>query len=206
MADRPQGGGRKEIPMNRVLGIAAAGALLALPACRSGAKWENDQATGAKRLEVQVDAHGRHGEVEYHISASEVPEAVQRAMNELHPGGPFEDAERESHKGKVYYELSRKVGGMEVEAMFTPDGKLHEEEIQVPMSKVPGAVQSAVKAAYPDGRVSGWEEIRNSKREVYEYHVKVAHGGNKYKLLIAPDGKHLGTYREVPAEIEVKVR
>jgi hypothetical protein len=189
--------------VKRILGISA---LLALPACQSGATWDNDSAASARMLEVQVNSAGRHSEVEYHIAPAEVPEAVQRAMNQLHPGGPFEDAERESHGGKTYYELSRKVGGMDVEAMFTPDGALFEEEIQVGVTKVPEAVQAAVRAAYPGGQATKWEEIRNSQREVYEYHVKLTQGGNKYKLMIARDGKHLSTHREVPAEIEVKVK
>jgi hypothetical protein len=185
---------------------AAAAALVAMPACGTHhGKWEPEHAAAARKLEVQVDRSGRHTEVEYHIPASEVPGPVRSAMDQLHPGGPYDDAEREWDNGKLYYELARRVGGMEVEAMFSPDGQLHSEEIQVPMGKVPEAVRNGATSSLSGGQVTMWEEIRNSKREVVEYHVKMSRGVDKYKLMLSTSGKLMGMVREVPAEIEVPV-
>jgi hypothetical protein len=168
------------------------------------ARWEHERAATARKLEVQVDGGGRYAEVEYHISPDSVPAVVRKAMDQLHPGGAFDDAEYETNKGKPYYELARKVNGMEVEAMFTPDGKLHSEEIQIPTSKVPEAVRNRAMAW--GGQVTMWEEIRNDKREVTAYHVKVSRGSDKFKLMFEPDGTPEGAVREVPAEIEVPVK
>jgi hypothetical protein len=193
--------------MKNLLEVAAIAALLLLPACAGGhARWEPDSATTARSLEVQVDGMGRHTEVEYHVSPDAVPAVVRRAMDQLHPGGPYDDAEKESHKGKVYWELSRKVNGMAVEAMFTEDGTLFEEEIQVPMNKVPEVVRDRAMASLGGATATKWEEIRNAKREVVAYHVKMSRGGDKYKVMLGKDGKVEGIVREVPAEIEVPVR
>jgi hypothetical protein len=193
--------------MRKMILVAAASVFAGLPACSSArhGKWEPDYAASARKLEVQVDKTGRHTEVEYHIPPSEVPGPVRNAMDQLHPGGPYEDAEREWDGGKLYYELARRVGGLEVEAMFSPDGQLHSEEIQVPMSKVPEAVRTTTMSSLSGGQATMWEEIRNSKREVVEYHVKMSRGTDKYKLMLSTDGKLKGMVREVPAEIEVPV-
>lgn len=194
--------------MKSVLVLAIVAALFVLPACggMSHARWDNDRAGSARTLEVQVDKGGRFTEVEYHISPDSVPAAVRQAMDRLHPGGAFDDAEYETSHGKPYYELSRKAGGMEVEAMFTPDGELYSEEIQIPMSKVPEAARNRMMSAMAGGQATKWEEIRDGKREVTAYHVKMNRGGDKFKLMFTPDGALEGTVREVPAEIEVPVK
>lgn len=194
--------------MKYVIGTVALVALVALPACagRGHASWDGDDAAAARKLEVQVDSSGRRTEVEYHISPDQVPAAVRKAMDQLHPGGPFEDAEKEFEGRKLYYELARKVNGLEVEAMFAPDGTLHSEEIQIPMSKVPTVVKDRAMASLSGAQATMWEEIRDSKREVTAYHVKMSRGSDKYKLMLTPDGKLEGKVREVPAEIEVPVQ
>jgi hypothetical protein len=184
--------------MLRMLLIVA----IVLPAC-GGARWNNDDALNAKKIEMTMSAQGKPMEVEFHISPSEVPPAVREAMDRLHPGGAFTDAEKEWYKGKLYYELAREVKGMEVEAMFTPDGQLFQQEIEVPQSKVPAGVQTAARAALSGGKVSKWEEIRDGNNALLEYHVKMARGGKNFKLMITTGGRVMAVYREIPSEIEV---
>lgn len=191
--------------MRKILLFAAVAAVAFTGCGTHHGKWESDHAAGARKLEVQVDKNGRHTEVEYHIPPGEVPGPVRAAMDQLHPGGPYEDAEREWDGGKLYYELARRVQGLEVEAMFSPDGQLHSEEIQVPMNKVPEAVRTAALSSLSGAQATMWEEIRDSKREVVEYHVKLSRGMDKYKAMLSTDGKLKGIVREVPAEIEVPI-
>ena len=194
--------------MKNAIGMVALAALVALPACagRGHASWNHDDAATARKLEVQVDSSGHRKEIEYHISPDQVPAAVRKAMDQLHPGGPFDDAEKESEGSQLYYELSRKANGMDIEAMFTPEGVLHSEEIQIPMSKVPEIVKDRAMASLPGAQATKWEEIRNSRREVTAYHVKMSRGSDKFKVMLTPDGKLEGKVREVPAEIEVPVQ
>jgi hypothetical protein len=178
-------------------------ALVLLPACGSSARFSAEEAMGAQKVEMQFNAKGKLVEVEYHISPDQVPDTVRQAMDALHPGGRFTGAEKETHKGKLYYELTRVVMGMEVEAMFLPDGTLYQEEVQVREHTVPEAVRETARAALAGARVTKWEEIRDMDRKLIEYHVKMASGGMNYKVLIALDGKLINIYREIPAELEV---
>lgn len=173
-----------------------------LPAC-AGARWSNEDALQAKTIEMATNAQGKATEIEYHISPGQVPEPVRAEMDKLHPGGPFTGAEKEWNGGKLYYELTRDVKGMEVEAMFTPDGQLYMQEISVPQSKVPAGVQTAARAALSGGKVRNWEEIRDADNTLLEYHVKMSRGGKNYKLKVTTGGRVKAVYREVPAEIEV---
>lgn len=184
--------------MLRLLLIVA----ILLPAC-GGARWNNEDALQAKKIEMSMNAQGKPMEVEFHISPGQVPEPVRAAMDKLHPGGPFTGAEKEWNNGKLYYELTREVKGMEVEAMFTPDGQLYQQEISVPQSKIPAGVQTACRAALSGGKVRNWEEIRDAENALLEYHVKMARGGKNYKLMVTTDGRVTSVYREIPAEIEV---
>ena len=191
---------------NTTLSLAIGAAVVAaLASCQSAVSISCDEALSAKKLEIQIDVEGRMTEVEYHISPTDVPAAVQEAMDRLHPGGAFTDAEREYHGGKVYFELNRMVGGLEVEAMFLPDGTLHSEEVEILRTNVPESVRIAIRDGYPEGRVTKYEEIRDGNRELVEYHVKVRQGGIAYKVLVSPEGEHIGTFREIESEIEVPV-
>jgi len=175
---------------------------IVLPAC-GGARWNNEDALNAKKIEMTMSAQGKPMEVEFHISPAHVPAVVREAMDKLHPGGAFTDAEKEWYKGKLYFELSREVKGMEVEAMFTPDGQLFQQEIEIPQSKVPAGVQTAARAALSGGKVSKWEEIRDASNALLEYHVKMARGGKNFKIMITTGGRVTAVYREIPSEIEV---
>jgi len=181
--------------------------LLALVLAAAGAspdRWRADEALAADRLELQVDEHGRAVEYEYHIAPDAVPGAVHAAMDRLHPGGVATAAEKEYHGSELYWELSKEVDGLEVEAMFLPDGTLHSEEVEVAASTVPSAVAAAV-AAELDGDVTKWEEIRDADRALVEYHAKVASSGRAYKVRVSLDGRVLAVVRELVAEIEVPV-
>ena len=180
-------------------------ACLATVACQSGRLLDTGDALAAESIELQVTAAGNMGEIEYHIDPMAVPAAVRTAMDELHPGGAYTAAEKEVNDGVLYYELSRTAGGMEVEAMFTPDGRLHSEEVEVAGTAVPEVVRTTAMDARSGAMVTKWEEIRDGDRRVFEYHVKMTSGGKNWKVMVAPSGTLLAIYREIPAEIEVPV-
>jgi hypothetical protein len=167
--------------------------------------WDLSDAREAVKIEIQVAEDGSMREVEFHVAPESIPAPVRGAMDRLHPGGPYTDAERERSGGELYYELSRVVDGREVEAMFTADGTLHSEEIEVEKAAVPEAVASAIAKAFPEGTVSQWEEIHDGERALVEYHVKLGSGGRSYKVRVSPAGAIEGAVLEVVAELEVPV-
>jgi len=157
-------------------------------------------------IELQVDANGDVREIEYHVDASALPAAVIKAADEKLPGGRIEDCEKEYVGDRLYYEVTKVVGGLASEAMFTPDGKVYLMEIAIDRSQAPPTILRAADQAAPGGEITSVEKILNADDELLEYHVKKKVDGRRYKILIAPDGRLLQTFREVPAEIEVPVR
>jgi hypothetical protein len=176
-----------------------------LPACAMGPGWSQADAESARRLELQVDARGRSVEVEYHVDPARVPAAVHAAMDALFPSGPTVGAEKEWNDGTLYWELSREVDGREVEAMFTPDGALHQLELEVAADTIPAGVRSTARDAIDGARADKWEEIRDAQQELIEFHVKLGRGDERFKIVIGLDAALLAVFREVPAEVEVPV-
>lgn len=186
-------------------GLASILGCLLLTGCQTAPSVDVNHAQAARKLEMQIDAGGRTVEVEYHISPDLVPQAVRDAMDRLHPGGAFTGAEREQHDGQLYYELSRSIAGREVEAMFTEDGALFSEEIEVTTANVPALIQDRIEERFPNGNVTAWEEVRDGDRELVEYHVKVAASGKNYKAVVSLAGVVEKVLREIVAEVEVPV-
>ena len=191
-------------PARKALTAALAATLLT--GCQAtGAALDVPSALEAHKLEIQVDGNGRRVEIEYHLLPSQVPQAVRDAMDALHPGEAFSAAEKEWNDGVLYYELTRVVGGFEIEALFTPAGVLFSEEIQVAASSVPQAIRDAVTAGWPDGAVKAWEEIRDARRALVEYHVKLDDGDRQLKVIVSLEGHVSAVFREMDAEIEVPI-
>ena len=180
-------------------------ALALVPAgCRSTSAWDARAAREAQAIEVQVTDEGELREIEFIILPEEVPARVREAMDTLHPGGIATRAERELLGDELYFELTKEIGGLEVEAMFTPAGELFQEEVQVGADRVPEAVRATVRD-WLGGEPNQWEEIRDGERHLVEYHAKGTREGRGYKLLVTLDGVLRGVLREIPAEIEVRV-
>ncbi|MFV1959552.1 MAG: PepSY-like domain-containing protein [Planctomycetota bacterium] len=198
---------RHALPIRPVLPVLALAlvATLALADADTDSLWDIDDARIATKIEIQVDKAGNVLEAEFHVDPQVVPAAVRAAMEKLHPGGTFTDAEIERQDGVLYYELTSTSDGRESEAMFLPDGTLHSEENEVGESEVPEAVRAAIKAAFADGQATKWEEIRDEERQLVEYHVKLTRGGRKIKAMVTTKGVLRGAVLEVPAEIEVPI-
>ena len=178
--------------------------LLLLTACATGPSFQNADALDAERLEVAMDAKGNATEIEYHVRPEAVPAAVHEAMEALHPGGQATGAEKEYEGSTLYWELCKEVDGYSVEAMFTPDGTLHAEEVEVPASVVPQGVRKMVAGA-GYGDVRAWERVHDGDQELVEYHVKTTRDDRNYKLIVSTEAELLAVFREIEAEIEVPV-
>ncbi len=189
----------------KLIPILPLAALLFSACASSGAGWHNADALDATSVEMAVDREGRPLEVEYHIDPSGVPAVVHEAMNALHPGGRAVAAEKEYVDGELFWELSKVIGGKEVEAMFHPDGRLHSEEVEVAAASVPEAVRAAVRSRI-GADATKWEEIRGADRSLFEYHAKALVDGKNYKVMVGLDAVVTSVVREVAAEIEVPVR
>lgn len=177
--------------------------LLALvTACHAPTHLRVDDLRAAEAVEVALDGHGWPLEIEYYIDPDQVPARIHEAMESLHPGGQVSGAEKEYLGGAVYWELTKTIAGMDVEAMFADDGSLHSEEVQVP--RAPDAIHAVVREHRP-GQVIKWEEIRDGQQQLVQYHAKVVAEGRRYKVMVDADGRLAGVVRELDAEVEIPV-
>jgi len=157
-------------------------------------------------IEIQVSANGEVREIEYHIDQSMLPIAVINAANKKFVGGRIVDCEKEYVDGRVYYEVTKAIEGKKYEGMFTSDGKPYMLEITIDESDTPENVIRAAHGAVAGGLITSVEQIMDGPDKLREYHIKKNVDGRKYKILIRPDGGHIETYREIPAEIEIPAR
>ncbi|HGY92225.1 MAG TPA: hypothetical protein ENK43_13735 [Planctomycetes bacterium] len=181
-------------------------AALGFLSCTSDPVWTNRDLLESNSAEIAIDHQGRIRNIEYHIEPGAVPQAVRDAMDALHPGGAYVGAEKEVTEERILFELTRRVEGREVEALFTQTGQLVSEEIQVSADHVPSAVKASVAATLPGGEVTSWEEIRDGARRLTAYHVKVHSQGRHYKMALTPSGGLNALIVELPAELEVPTR
>ena len=177
--------------------------------------WDIDDARIASKIEIKISKSGVIEDVEYHVAPNLVPPAVTAAMAAMYPNDPPIAAEKEYEAGVLFYELAVMAvldpgqQPVKVEAMFTPGGQLHSQEIETRLTStrypVPQPVQETVVEKYPNGAVNAWEVILDGDGATVEYHVKLTEGAKHYKLILLPNGYLESAYLEVEAEIEVPV-
>ena len=167
--------------------------------------FDADAAATANSLEFRILEDGSVAEIEYHVGVERVPPAVHAGWKRLYGEVAPTAAEMEVADGESFYELAASMGGRKVEAMFRPDGALHELEIEVPVDEVPERVRAAVAAAYPNGALKAWEVIQDAGQQPVSWHAKLTDGGRELKLNVTPAGMIDKVLREMAAEIEVPV-
>lgn len=153
-------------------------------------------------IEFAVDDRGGVLEVEFHVPLAALPAEVRAAAEREMPGGQVLDCEKEYHGRKVYWEVTKRIGGREQEVLFDGSGKPVGWEIEVDAASAPAAVLQAADEAVGGSRTKV-EEIRDGEKRLVEYHVKKTDRGVRYKLVVTPEGKVLRIWREMKAEIEV---
>jgi len=153
-------------------------------------------------VEFAVDDRGRVREVEFHVPLAVLPAEIRAAAEREMPGGQVLDCEKEYDGRKVYWEVTKRIGGKEQEVLFDASGRPVAFEIEVDAAAVPAAVLRAADAAVGGSRTKV-EEIRDGDRRLVEYHVKKTDRGVRYKLVVTPEGKVAKIWREMKAEIEV---
>lgn len=184
--------------------------LLALAACASRPMLDSEAVRNAalvpanEIIEVGCDGNGRILEVEYHTTPDHVPENVRAEMEKVVPGGVITGCEKEVEGKHVYWEVQKRVNGLDREVLFDSRAKVISTEFEIPLATSPASVLAAADKWIHGGEITAVEEVR--KGGGLTYHVKKQVEGMRYKLLFTPGGELIMAYREVPAEIEVPIR
>ena len=164
---------------------------------------DNDLADDAAALEFVVDARGHTTGLAYAVDPQDVPQNVSLAMDRLHPGGPYAGAERHVRGLQVTWQLSRLVDGLRIDARFETDGTLVEEALELALEDAPETVRELVAERFPGGENPRWAKVRDGAGQLTAYHVRFQLDAQIYRVSLAPDGRILGLWRQLPATVDL---
>jgi hypothetical protein len=131
-------------------------------------------------------------EKEREIPLKDIPPEIKAAADKAVPGAKWQKAEQEKEKGQIIYELKGKGPEKDrmVEVEVTPDGKLIQTEVEVPLNEVPDVVRNKLKSGWPDFKP---EEVKAITREDgtqgYEFEGPGGAKGKELEIFISGDGK-----------------
>lgn len=122
------------------------------------------------------------------VSKAALPAAVLKAFKAAYPAAEMKGASKESENGQTFYEIESVDKGTKRDLLFTPEGALVEIEEEIAPGAVPPAVMAAIKARYPQARLTKHEKLTKGQEISYEFEVK---GAAVKEFLLAPDGTWL---------------
>jgi len=127
---------------------------------------------------------------EKRIAKSDLPPAVQKAVDEQIQGKSIRGYSTEVENGQREYEVETMVNGHSRDITFAPDGRVLELEEQVDLSKLPSKVRDGLQAKAGSGTITNVESI--SKRgKLVAYEAKVQTSGKRHEIQVGPDGEPL---------------
>jgi hypothetical protein len=124
------------------------------------------------------------------IDLASVPAVVTQAAAKVVPGARWTEAEKDTERGQVVYELKgTNAKGQAVEAWIRPDGTVFEVETQLTLAEAPAAVSAALKARHPMFRpLKVKSELRPGTPLVYEFEGKLMNGQDM-EIELTADGQ-----------------
>ena len=129
-------------------------------------------------------------EKEKHIKRSDLPAAVQKAVDLQAQGATVKGFSQEEENGQTYYETEMMVNGHSKDVLMDPAGAVVEVEEEVALDSLPAAVKDGLQAKAGGGKLMKVESLtKHDKLVAYEAHVST--GGKKSEVQVGPDGKPL---------------
>ena len=133
---------------------------------------------------------GAQAKKEKKISAKELPAAVSTAFEKQFPGAKILALSSEIENGATAYEIESIQNGRNRDVLYKATGEVIVVEETVPISEVPAAVQSALKAQFPKATVAKAEKLMAGGIVEYEFQLK---GAAKKEAKFSAAGKLLAS-------------
>ena len=127
---------------------------------------------------------------ERRIEKSELPAAVQKAMEQETAGLTIRGYSSEVEDGQQEYEVETVKNGHTRDVSFAPDGRVLEEEEQVELTHLPTKVGEALAQKAGTGKIIKIESIRK-KGKLVAYEAKGNKGGKRFEIQVGPEGESL---------------
>jgi hypothetical protein len=124
------------------------------------------------------------------IPRSDLPAAVQKAVDDQSKGATIEGFSQEKEKGQTFYEAEMTVNGHSKDVLMDPTGAVVEVEEEVGLDSLPAAVKEGLQAKAGKGKLVKVESLtKHDKLVAYEAQVRT--GAKKSEVQVGPDGKPL---------------
>jgi hypothetical protein len=124
------------------------------------------------------------------IQRSDLPPAVQKAVDEQSKGATIKGFSTEVENGKKIYEVELTVNGHGKDISMDSQGHVLEIEEETPLESLPPAVKEGLTKAAGKGAIQKVESLtKNGKLVAYEAQVRT--GTKHSEIQVGPDGKKL---------------
>jgi hypothetical protein len=126
-----------------------------------------------------------------------LPPAVLAALNSHYPHAEYLNFTHETTGRTTLYEAEMKVAGHRVDASFESSGKLHEEELQIPVSEIPDPIRTSLaESAQAHWKIEEVERVTTGSASApARYEILMVHHQARIELVYAADGRRISGAR-----------
>ena len=127
---------------------------------------------------------------EQRVKMKNLPQAVQKTVQEQSQGAIIRGFSKETEHGKTYYEVEMKIDGHGKDVLIDPSGQVVEVEEEVALKALPPDVKTGVLQHAGKGKILKVESITKDNAIVM-YEAVVRKAGKKSEIKVGLDGKPL---------------
>ena len=124
------------------------------------------------------------------IQRSDLPPAVEKALQGQLEGATVKGFSREKEDGKVVYEAELMVQGHSKDIQFSGDGQVQEVEEEVVFETLPAEVKAGLTIRSKGGKIAKVESLTKQDKLV-AYEAVVERNGKKSEIQVGPKGEKL---------------
>ena len=120
------------------------------------------------------------------MKLSDLPPAVQKAIEVQTKDAEIKGFSTETEKGKTFYEAETRFNGHGRDLLFDKTGALVEVEEETPIDSIPAPARNAIQKKAGDGRVHKVEMVTSGSSVSYE--AEIVRNGKKSEFAVKSDG------------------
>lgn len=110
---------------------------------------------------------------EKQVQMKDLPQAVQKTVNEQVNGAKLKGISKETEKGKTYYEAETIVNGRSRDVLISASGEVVEVEEGTSLADVPEPARVALQRRAGTGKVLSVESVTRGSAVTYEAVIKI---------------------------------
>ena len=127
---------------------------------------------------------------EKRISKSDLPEAVQKTVEEQSRNATVRGFTKEIEDGKTYYEVELRVDGHSKDVLIDPAGEVVEVEEEVDLPSLPPGVTEGLQKKAGSGKIVKVESL-TKQGTLVAYEAQVRTGNKHSEVQVGPNGETL---------------